>query len=92
MPILDEITYFLEQNPTISIEIGGHTNDVPPHEYCDALSNERAKSIATYIQGKGISETRVQYKGYGKRKPIASNKTADGRKRNQRVELTILTL
>jgi outer membrane protein OmpA-like peptidoglycan-associated protein len=92
MPILDEITYFLEQNPTISIEIGGHTNGVPPHEYCDALSTARAKSIATYIVGKGITESRVQSKGYGKRKPIASNKTADGRKRNQRVELTILTL
>jgi outer membrane protein OmpA-like peptidoglycan-associated protein len=92
MPILDEITYFLEQNPTISIEIGGHTNGVPPHEYCDALSDARAKSIATYILGKGIEISRVKYKGYGKRKPIASNKTADGRKRNQRVELTILTL
>lgn len=92
MPILDEITYFLEQNPTITLEVGGHTNGVPPHEYCDALSSARAKSIATYIYSKGIAESRIKYKGYGKRKPIASNKTADGRKRNQRVELTILTL
>lgn len=92
MPILDEITYFLEQNPTVSLEIGGHTNGVPPHEYCDALSSARAESIATYIVGNGIADNRIQYKGYGKRKPIASNKTADGRKRNQRVELTILTL
>ena len=92
MPILDEITYFLEQNPTIAIEIGGHTNGVPPAEYCDALSTARAESIATYIYGKGIAEERVKPVGYGKRKPIASNKTADGRKRNQRVELTILSL
>jgi len=92
LPILDEITYFLEQNPTISIEIGGHTNGIPTHEYCDRLSSARANSIAAYIYGKGIREERVQHKGYGKRKPIASNKTADGRKRNQRVELKILSL
>ena len=92
MPTLDEITYFLEQNPSISIEIGGHTNGVPPHEYCDRLSSARAESITNYIQSKGIRSERVIPKGYGKRKPIASNQTADGRRRNQRVELKILTL
>jgi outer membrane protein OmpA-like peptidoglycan-associated protein len=92
LPVLDEIFYFLEQNPEIEIEIGGHTNGIPTHEYCDRLSSERAKNIAEYIIQQGITPSRIIYKGYGKRKPIASNRTPDGRRRNQRVELTVLKL
>lgn len=92
LPTLDEIYYFMEQNPEIVVEIGGHTNGVPPHEYCDRLSTERAKNIAVYIIDLGIPAERISYKGYGKRKPIASNKTPDGRRRNQRVELKVLKL
>ncbi|RMG86965.1 MAG: hypothetical protein D6714_03240, partial [Bacteroidetes bacterium] len=91
-PVLDEIYYFLDQNPGIEIEIGGHTNGIPPPEYCDRLSTERAKNIAEYIIAKGIDPGRITWVGYGKRKPIASNKTPDGRRRNQRVELKILKL
>ncbi len=92
LPTLDEIYYFMEQNPEIVVEIGGHTNGVPTHEYCDELSTERAKNIADYIMNLGIPSERITYKGYGKRKPIASNKTPDGRRRNQRVELKVLKL
>ncbi|MDB4728013.1 OmpA family protein [Saprospiraceae bacterium] len=92
LPVLDEIFYFMEQNPEIEIEIGGHTNGIPPHEYCDQLSSERSKNIMGYIVQKGIDSSRISSKGYGKRNPIASNKTANGRRRNQRVELKVLKL
>ena len=87
---LNEIYDFLLENPGVRIEIGGHTNGIPSPEYCDKLSTARAKEVATYLIRKGVQPSRLEYKGYGKRKPIASNKTKEGRKRNQRVEITIL--
>jgi outer membrane protein OmpA-like peptidoglycan-associated protein/sugar lactone lactonase YvrE len=91
-PVLDEIFGFLEENPTIVVEIGGHTNSLPPPEYCDSLSTSRARSVAEYLVNRGIAAERVYYKGYGKRDPLFSNKTEEGRRRNQRVEIKILRL
>jgi len=90
--ILDEVFDFLEQNDNLIIEIGGHTNGIPSHEYCDELSTKRAKSIADYLTEKGIPRSRCQFKGYGKRKPIATNETVAGRKKNQRVEVKVLEI
>lgn len=90
--VLDEVYDFLKQNSDITIEIGGHTNGQPPHEYCDRLSTNRAKTVAQYLVNKGISSDRLKYKGYGKRKSIASNLTKEGRKKNQRVEIKILSI
>jgi len=92
IPVLNEVFDFLNANPKIIIEIGGHTNSLPPDDYCDRLSLERAKSVSEYLISKGIDSNRITYKGYGKRNPIASNATVDGRRRNQRVELKILSL
>ncbi len=89
---LDEVYDFLKENPNVRIEIGGHTNDTPEDDYCDRLSTARAKSVAQYLIRKGITPSRVEFRGYGKRKPIASNKSKEGRKRNQRVEITILNV
>ena len=91
-PVLNEIADFLKENPLVAIEVGGHTNNVPPHEYCDQLSSERAKSVALYIAQQGIDPNRLVYKGYGKREPKYSNRTEDGRRRNQRVEIKILRI
>ena len=91
-PVLDEIFEFLNSNPDIIVEIGGHTNNIPSTEYCDKLSTARAKNVAEYLIRRGIDKSRVSFKGYGKRKPIASNSTGAGRKRNQRVEMKILSI
>ncbi|MEL6864034.1 MAG: OmpA family protein [Bacteroidota bacterium] len=91
-PVLDEVYRFLNSNRDIVVEIGGHTNGIPDHEYCDRLSTARAKSVADYMTTKGIDSRRVYFKGYGKRKPIATNKTSDGRRKNQRVEVKILSI
>lgn len=90
--VLDEIYHFLKKNPSVSVEIGGHTNTIPPHEYCDRLSTNRAKSVANYIIAKGIPARRVQYKGYGKRKPLIDSRSLKARKKNQRVEIKILEI
>ncbi len=91
-PVLDELFDFLAAHPDVTVEIGGHTNDIPAHEYCDRLSNERAKAVVEYLTAKGIDAGRLQYKGYGKRNPVDTNKTAAGRKKNQRVEIKILSV
>ncbi len=89
---LDKIYSFLRSNPKISIEIGGHTNSNCETEFCNELSEKRAQAVAYYLIGKGISSDRLKYKGYGKAKPLATNATPSGRKRNQRVEIKILSL
>ncbi len=91
-PVLDEIFLFLQENAGIVVEIGGHTNNIPSDEYCDRLSTARAKHVAEYLIKRGIDKSRISFKGYGKRKPIASNSTAAGRKKNQRVEMKILSI
>ncbi len=91
-PTLDEIAVFLQQNPSVKIEVGGHTNNIPEHDFCDRLSTLRAKSVADYIIDKSIVADRVVHKGYGKRKPKYSNDLKDGRAKNQRVEIKILSL
>ena len=91
-PALNELYQFLYDNPSIVVEIGGHTNGLPEHDYCDSLSRLRAKAVAEYIVQQGIDGKRVYYKGYGKRKPIATNQTSEGRRRNQRVEVRMLEM
>jgi len=90
--VLDEVYDFLKANQDITVEIGGHTNGTPTHEYCDKLSTERAKEVAVYLVNQGIDGDRIFYKGYGKRKAKASNFTPEGRKKNQRVEIKILSI
>lgn len=90
--ILQEVYDFLVDNPKVFIEIGGHTNTIPPHEYCDKLSTERAQNVAQFLTRKGIEKSRVTFKGYGKREPLTESTSVAGRQRNQRVEIKILRL
>jgi outer membrane protein OmpA-like peptidoglycan-associated protein len=89
---LDELLTFMKVNKDVKIEIGGHTNSLPPEEYCIRLSTARARAVADYLAQNGIDRDRFKYKGYGKSEPIASNKTVYGRRRNQRVEIKILEI
>jgi outer membrane protein OmpA-like peptidoglycan-associated protein len=82
----------MNNNSSISIEIGGHTNSLPSQEYCDKLSSERAKNVADFLVKNGISRSRISFKGYGKRNPIADNNTELGKQKNQRVEIKITDL
>jgi outer membrane protein OmpA-like peptidoglycan-associated protein len=90
--VLEELYHFLVNNPGVIIEIGGHTNNVPSDTYCDRLSTARAKAVAEYLVNRGINSEKIQFKGYGKKMPVADNKTVLGRQRNQRVEIKILGL
>ena len=89
---INELLKFLSANPDIIIEVGGHTNGLCSDSFCDQLSTSRAKVVAEYLAQRGIPRSRVQYKGYGRRVPIASNDTVEGRRKNQRVEIKILNI
>ncbi len=83
---------FLKTNSNLALEIGGHTNGLPPDEFCDRLSSARAKSVVRYLNQLGININRMSFRGYGKRKPIGDNKTKEGQRRNQRVEFIVTDL
>jgi outer membrane protein OmpA-like peptidoglycan-associated protein len=89
---LSELFQFLDDNKNISIEVGGHTNNIPEEAYCDKLSTDRAQAVVDYLAKRGIDRTRLKYRGYGKRNPVATNSTVEGRRRNQRVEIKILSV
>lgn len=89
---LDDIYTFLTRNPDVVVEIGGHTNGLCDDKYCNELSTNRAKSVYEYLVDKGINSARLRYRGYGKTQPIADNNSSEGRRKNQRVEIKILSL
>jgi outer membrane protein OmpA-like peptidoglycan-associated protein len=88
--VLNDVYQFLNKNDDVIIEVGGHTNGLCTESYCDKLSEQRARAVAIYLAQRGIPWDRLEFKGYGKRKPIASNDSLEGRRLNQRVEIKIL--
>lgn len=82
----------LNTYPDMQIEVGGHTDSKGSDSYNQRLSESRAKAVADYLISKGISERRLQYRGYGKSKPIDTNETEEGRARNRRVEFKIMSM
>lgn len=85
-PHLDELARFMNEHPATKVEIQGHTDNTGSKKRNKALSNERANSIRTYlIEKAGIPASRVSAYGYGDEKPVADNKTAQGRSENRRV-------
>ncbi len=88
---LNSVVRLLETNPTLRLEISGHTDNVGSAKYNTKLSQERAKSVVDYLNQNGIGEGRLEYKGYGFEFPIAPNTTDEGRAKNRRVEFKILS-
>ena len=86
---LDRLVDYLKHN-AVAIEIGGHTDDQGSDEYNDRLSQNRAKSVYDYLVAHGIDASRLSYKGYGKRQPVADNSTEEGRATNRRTEFKIV--
>lgn len=87
---LERVVLFLQENSSIKVEISGHTNGWLSHAQSMQLSRQRAQAVADYLTTHGITEGRVVHKGYGKIKPLGSNDTLEGRRKNQRIEMKIL--
>ena len=88
---LDKVIQLLKENPTLKIEIDGHTDNVGKPADNLLLSNNRAKSVVTYLLTKGIAANRLSSKGFGATKPVADNTKEEGRAQNRRTELKVLS-
>jgi len=80
----------LKKYPNIKIEIAGHTDNVGTDENNDLLSQNRAESVYSYLVSIGCNKDKMQARGYGERKPVATNSTEAGRAENRRVEIKFL--
>jgi len=89
LPQLERLRDVLNKYPNIYVRIEGHTDSNGKQASLDKLSRERAESIRAYLVRNGIDPVRVQARGVGDRKPIASNETKEGRETNRRVEVII---
>jgi len=88
---LDRNGMTLKENPNIKIEIGGHTDESRTEKANQKLSEKRALSAKKYLQDKfNIPDSRLATKGYGSTKPVADNKTQEGRSKNRRVEFKVI--
>jgi outer membrane protein OmpA-like peptidoglycan-associated protein len=88
-PLLNEVAQALTDNPTIKVEIQGHTDSQGSARSNLKLSQKRAESVRTYLIKKSVTSDRMVAKGYGKEVPIADNRTSEGRSQNRRVEFVI---
>ena len=86
---LAKIIEFLQENPKVEIELGGHTDNLGDTNYNINLSQNRAKAVFDYLINNGIAPERLSYKGYGKSLPVADNNTEEGRANNRRTEFLI---
>jgi len=87
---LDILVQLLNENPGLKIEISGHTDNIGKPADNLNLSNNRAKAVVDYLVGKHISPARLTAKGYGEGRPVADNKTEEGRAMNRRTEMKIV--
>ncbi len=87
--ILDQLVDFMNQNPTVKIELQGHTDSDGSASFNQKLSEGRAQSAVDYLVNKGIDRSRMVAKGYGEEAPRATNSTDEGKALNRRVELKI---
>ncbi len=87
---LDKVVQLLKDNPTIKIEIDGHTDNVGKPADNLTLSNNRAKAVINYFLYKGITADRLSSKGFGETKPVAENTSEQGRAKNRRTELKVV--
>ncbi len=88
-PKLNDVVTILKENPTYKVNIDGHTDNTGKADKNQTLSESRAASVKAYLVSKGVDESRLTSTGYGQDKPVADNKTAAGRAKNRRVEMTV---
>ena len=89
-PELRKLIDFLTLNPTVHIEVSGHTDNVGGNQFNQTLSENRAKAVQQYLIVNGINAGRLTAKGYGETEPVATNDTDENRSKNRRTEFKII--
>jgi outer membrane protein OmpA-like peptidoglycan-associated protein len=85
--ILEDVARSLVTNPTVRVEVAGHTDSTGSRAVNERLSLERAESVKAFLVENGVAADRMEVQGYASTQPVASNRTASGRAQNRRVEL-----
>jgi len=86
---LDRLVAFMNENKDKKATMSGHTDNIGTDAYNQALSERRAASAKDYVVKKGVDGSRISAQGFGESKPIADNKTKEGRAKNRRVEIKV---
>jgi outer membrane protein OmpA-like peptidoglycan-associated protein len=86
---LDAVADLMKKDPTLNLDIDGHTDSQGSDESNQVLSDNRAGAVKNYLISKGIDASRLKSTGYGETKPVADNTTAAGRAKNRRTEMTV---
>ena len=86
---LARVLQVLKDQPGAQVDIAGHTDGVGSEAYNLKLGKARADSVAAYLAQNGVPKQNIRTESFGKRQPIASNATAEGRAQNRRVEITV---
>jgi outer membrane protein OmpA-like peptidoglycan-associated protein len=86
---LDSLVKLLEAHPKVQAAISGHTDNTGRESHNLKLSHDRAAAVAAYLVKNNISADRVSFEGLGSSKPISTNNTEEGRRKNRRVEILL---
>ena len=89
-PILYDAAKTLLKNPEIKVEIQGNCDYIGSVAYNNELSLRRAETVKMFLVSKGVAQNRLTTVGYGRRNPVADNKTEEGRAMNRRVVFRII--
>ena len=87
--VLANAVEFMEANPGVNVEIGGHTDSDGADASNLALSQDRADSVKAFLEGEGVDGARMTTKGYGETEPKVDNDTPENKAVNRRIEFTI---
>ena len=85
---IKKVADFMAENPGYRVVLAGHTDSIGKEAYNQKLSVKRAEAVAKTLEGFGVSAEKISTVGYGETRPIADNKTKEGRAQNRRVEAT----
>ena len=86
-PIVDQIVVLLKDNPSLNVSVEGHTDSTGTPAKNKTLSQERAQSVINALVTTGIDKKRLSAVGWGQEKPVADNRTEEGKAKNRRVEI-----
>jgi OOP family OmpA-OmpF porin len=87
--ILDRLVAFMNENKDKKATLSGHTDSVGTEAYNQRLSERRVNAVREYVVKKGVDGGRISGQGFGESKPIADNRTKEGRSKNRRVEIKV---
>jgi outer membrane protein OmpA-like peptidoglycan-associated protein len=87
---MDKMAEILKENPTMVVEVGGHTDNTGDAKKNLDLSKKRATQVMNYLISKGVDAKQLKAVGYGETKPVADNATDEGKSLNRRVMFTVI--